>query len=177
MGYIHRTLNPGSGINEDTDLIQCVDVREPNIHEIWSLGLDGIISKVHPTAQIEVIAGTIREFVTNYLAENGRRIQIIGKLSINNSVQFLGVTAQAWGRGFPSFSTCRIPLRPHGGEVVTLQIRTGEVACLTLTALQTAHGVLPSTPIWLTCRGFRLTHAPPHAASTTTLFVAGVNIV
>ena len=110
MGYIHRTLNPGSGINEDTDLIQCVDVREPNIHEIWSLGLDGIISKVHPTAQIEVIAGTIREFVTNYLAENGRRIQIIGGKSINNSVQFFGVTNHNEGSGLHLF------LKPSGSH-------------------------------------------------------------
>ena len=29
--------------------------------------------------------------MTNYLAENGLRILIIGKLSINDSVQFLGI--------------------------------------------------------------------------------------
>ena len=35
------------------------------------------------------------------LLKKRRRIQIIGKLSINVSVQFLGVPAQAWGHGFP----------------------------------------------------------------------------
>ena len=39
--------------------------------------------------------------MTYYLTENGHRIQIIGKISINDSVQFLGVTAQAWGNGLP----------------------------------------------------------------------------
>ena len=32
--------------------IQCVDGREPQIHEVWSLGLDGIIIEVHPKAQV-----------------------------------------------------------------------------------------------------------------------------
>ena len=57
--------------------------------------MDGIIHDVHPTAQVEVPARTVEEFVNDYLAENGRRIQIIEQISINNSIQFLGVTAQA----------------------------------------------------------------------------------
>ena len=48
-----------------------------------------------------VPAGTIKEFVTYYLDTNGRRIAIIGKLSINNSVQFLVFSDQAWGSGLP----------------------------------------------------------------------------
>ena len=63
--------------------------------------MDEIIREVNPTSRVEVIAGTVGEFVTNYLAENGRIIQIIGQLSINDSVQFLDVPAQAWGDGFP----------------------------------------------------------------------------
>ena len=71
------------------------------MHEVWSLGLEGIICKVHPTVQVEVPAGTVGEFVNNYLAENGRRIQIIGQLSINRSAQFLVVPTQALGHGLP----------------------------------------------------------------------------
>ena len=37
--------------------------------------------------------------MTNYLAENGRLIDIIGQLSVNDSVQFLGLSDQSWGSG------------------------------------------------------------------------------
>ena len=86
MRSIHRSSNIVSRSNKDTASIQCVDGREPHIHEVLSLGLDVIIRKVRPTLQVEVPAGTVREFVTNYLAKNGRRIHIIGKIFINNSV-------------------------------------------------------------------------------------------
>ena len=88
MGSMHRPSDPGSGSTGATDLLQCINGQEPHIHELWCLGLDKIIHKVHPTARVEVIAGTVREFVTDYLAKNGLRIQIIGQLSVNNSVQF-----------------------------------------------------------------------------------------
>ena len=47
------------------------------------------------------MSGIVREFVTDYLAKNGRRIRIIRELSVNGSVQFLGLSDQAWGSGFP----------------------------------------------------------------------------
>ena len=68
-----------------------------SIHELWCLGLDNIGREFHPAAQVEVIYGTVREFVTNYLAENIRRVQIIEQLSVNNSVQFWGVPNQGEG--------------------------------------------------------------------------------
>ena len=64
MGSIHRPSNSGNGSTKDTALIKCVNGREPHIHEVWNLGLDDIICEVHPTAQVEVISGTIGEFVT-----------------------------------------------------------------------------------------------------------------
>ena len=112
MGSIRWTSNTGSDITKDTSFIQCVDGWGTHIHELWCLDLDSTTHKVHPTEQVEVISGTIREFVTDYLAKNGRRIQNIGQLYVNDSVQFLGVPAQAWGRGLPLFSTFRLPLRP-----------------------------------------------------------------
>ena len=59
--------------------------------------------------QVEVPAGTGGWFMTDYLAENGRRIQIIGKISIDYSVQFLGVPTQAWGHGFPFLRNLQAP--------------------------------------------------------------------
>ena len=88
MGSICWTSNPGSRGTKDTEFIRCVDVREPQIHKLWCLGLDNITRKVHQTALVEVGAGTVGEFTTIYLAENWRRILIIRKLSINGSVQF-----------------------------------------------------------------------------------------
>ena len=59
------------------------------------MGLDGISQKVHTTARVEVTTGTVGDFVVDYLAENGRRIQIIGKRFVNDSVQVLGLSDQA----------------------------------------------------------------------------------
>ena len=89
MGTIRRPLGYGNGGTQSNALIQCIKGQEPQIHKFWCLGLDGICCKVHPTACGEVPAGTVGDFFTDYLAENGRQIPIIGQLSINNSVQFL----------------------------------------------------------------------------------------
>ena len=48
--------------------------------------------------------GTLGYFVTNYLAGNGRSINIIRQLSVNDNVQFLGLYDQSWGSGFQFFS-------------------------------------------------------------------------
>ena len=95
MGSICWPSNTGSGSTKDNAFIQCVDGWDPQIHEVWVLGLDGIICEFHPTAQVEFFAGTVRYFVTDYLAENGCRIQIIGQLFIHCSVHCLGVPTQA----------------------------------------------------------------------------------
>ena len=68
MGTIRRPSDSVSGVTEATAFIQCINDREPQIHELWCLGLDGIGRKVCPTARVEATAGTIGEFVTNYLA-------------------------------------------------------------------------------------------------------------
>ena len=97
MGTIHRILNSGGGGTETTDFIHCINGRDPHINKLCCLGLDVICRELHPTACVEIPDGTAGYFVTNYLAENGRWIPIIGQLSVNNSVQFLGLSDQAWG--------------------------------------------------------------------------------
>ena len=89
---IHRPSNPGSGGTKDTKFIWWVDGREPQIHKLWCLRLDSITWEVLPTSQVEVVNGTMEEFTTDYLVKDGRRILIIGQLSINGSVRFLGIT-------------------------------------------------------------------------------------
>ena len=44
-------------------------------------------------------------------------------------------------------------------------------------SLQMSPGVLPSTPILLTCREVILIHAPPDAVSATTSFVTVAKII
>ena len=83
MGSIYWTYILGSGGTKDTKLIQCFDNQEPQIHELRCLGLDNITQEVHPTAKVEVVAGTVGELKTDYLAENGCKILIIRKLYIN----------------------------------------------------------------------------------------------
>ena len=51
------------------------------------------------TAHVEIPDGIFEEFVTYYLSENGRRNHIIGEISINGSVQFIGLS-QIWGSRF-----------------------------------------------------------------------------
>ena len=81
----------GSGGTKYTKFIQCVYGQEPQIHELCFLGLDNSTREFHPTAQVDIAAGTVLLFTTNYLAENGYRILFIGQLSISRSVQLLGI--------------------------------------------------------------------------------------
>ena len=91
MGTILRPLDFGSMGTETTALIQCINGRELQINNLWCPGLDVIFLGVHHTARVEVQAETVLEFVTNYLDKNGRQIKIIGKFSVNESVQFWGI--------------------------------------------------------------------------------------
>ena len=98
-------------------------------------------------------------------------------MSINDSVQFwefLTKSGKVYCRLLP---TSWLTLSPQGGEVQTIPIRTREDGSAMLTALQMSPGVLPSTPVLLTCRGLLLIHAPYNAASTTNSFFAGIKSV
>ena len=112
MISIRRPSNPGSSSTEDTEFIRCVDGREPQIHKMWCLSLDSIYQEVHPTARVVVISGTVGEFTTDYLAENGCRISIIRQLSINYSVQFLGVPNFIRGSGLLFIPKFQAPADP-----------------------------------------------------------------
>ena len=97
MGSIHRPLDSVSGITEAAASIKFVDDLKPYIHALWCMGFNGIIHEAHTTARVEVTAGTVREFMTDYLSENGGQIKIVGQLSVNNSAKCLSLSDQAWG--------------------------------------------------------------------------------
>ena len=52
--------------------------------------------------------------MTNYLAENGRRITVIGQISIKGSVKRLGIPSDAWGCGLPFIENIQDPTVTHG---------------------------------------------------------------
>ena len=60
------------------------------MHEIWCFGYDGITCEVYPTARVDLGSGVVGQFLSDHLAENGRRILILGQIFINGSVKLVG---------------------------------------------------------------------------------------
>ena len=56
----------------------------------------------------------MEEFTTNYLVKNGFRVLIIGQLSINESVQFLGIPNFVRGSGLSLIENLQAPTDPTG---------------------------------------------------------------
>ena len=52
------------------------------------MGLEEIYREIHAKVRVEILDGTIEDFFANYLAENGRRIAIIGQLFVSGNIQF-----------------------------------------------------------------------------------------
>ena len=85
VGSIRQTSNSGSGSDDGIEFIRCVDRRQPEIHEVWTFGDDVITPEVHYFARVDV-RDLIRDcFATNYHAENGRRVPMLGRKLINGS--------------------------------------------------------------------------------------------
>ena len=82
-----------SGIwgGDGSKLICCVDGWEPKIHKVWSFGYDGITSEFHPTVIVDVRAGIVGQISPNYLTENRTRVLVYTQISINGSVEYLGI--------------------------------------------------------------------------------------
>ena len=62
VGSIDSPYDSGGGDAEGPKFIQCMDGQEPQIHEVWTFGEDGVTREVHPTAQVDVSAGLVGEF-------------------------------------------------------------------------------------------------------------------
>ena len=80
-----------SEVEDGPDFIRCFNGRQPKIHEAWTFAEDGFTREVHPTARIDVSAGFIVNFSTNYLTPCWRRIPIFGRDFINGRFKWLGV--------------------------------------------------------------------------------------
>ena len=67
VGSMRCRYNSGSGGEDRTNSIRCFYRRHPKIHEVWTYGEDGVTREVHPTARVDVGAGFVGEFDTDYL--------------------------------------------------------------------------------------------------------------
>ena len=88
---IRQSFNSGSGANDGIEFIRCVGGRQPEIHKVWTFGDNRLTPKVHPFVRVDVGAFHSDCFVTDYLAENGRRVPMYGRKLMNGSVKWLGV--------------------------------------------------------------------------------------
>ena len=100
MKNILRPYNSGGGGPDTSTFINCVNGRNTQIHKLWCWDIDGICREVHPKERVEILSGTVGEFVTEYIRENGLHNHIIRELPINGIVQFIGLY-QIWGSGLP----------------------------------------------------------------------------
>ena len=90
---IYQRSDSGSGDEDVPDFNRCVDGQEPQIHEVWTSGKDGVTREVHLTVQVDFGAGFVGNVLTNYLTPNWHRIPMFGVNSINGSVQWLSAPA------------------------------------------------------------------------------------
>ena len=65
VGSIGWPYYSSSGDAEGPEFIRCVDRQEPQIHEVFDFGEDGITCEVHPTAQVDVSNRVVGEFATD----------------------------------------------------------------------------------------------------------------
>ena len=98
---------------------------------------------MHPIACIEILAGTVRYFITEYSIENRRRNHLVGEISSNGSVQFIGLS-EIWGSEFPFIDN---PRDPEATKV------WGSIGSRNITeswsrSLQTSATNSPMSPIW-----------------------------
>ena len=96
IGDFRQPPDSGNRAPYPSTFIQCVDSTEPMIHGLWFHGINGLCREVHSTVRIEIPSGTIKKFIAEYLSANGWHNRIIGEISINNSVQFFGLS-EIWG--------------------------------------------------------------------------------
>ena len=93
VGSICWRFDSDSGDEDGPELIQYVDGRDPQVHEVWNFGEDGVTREVHPIARVDVGDGFVGEFMTNDVTPSWCRVPMFGVHSINGSVQWLVVPA------------------------------------------------------------------------------------
>ena len=102
VGVIRQPSNSGSRSDDRLDFIRCVGGREPQIHKLWTFPEGGITRKVRPFARVDVGDFSGDCFQAYYTTEERRRVTIFGQISINASIEWLGVP-------IPFYDTSGVP--------------------------------------------------------------------
>ena len=170
MGDICRTSNSGSRGPDNGAFIQCVNHQEPQIHKLWCWDIGRICREVHPTVRVDILAETVKEFVTKYSSKNGGRNQIIGKLSINGSVQFIGLS-EIWGNGLTYIPNLLAHIEATWCVSISNDSNQSWGESFTDTTSMTS---VPWGPVLLTCCGILSVHELPDVESMKVFFTTGV---
>ena len=109
VGNINLPSESGCWDADRSQCIGCVDVYEPKFHEVWVLGEDGVTPKVHLTERVDVGAGIFDDFETQNLTENGYRVPMFVKKSMNGIFYFLGIPAPLRTNGPPWINNIMVP--------------------------------------------------------------------
>ena len=102
VGVISQPSNSGSRDDDRLEFICCVGGREPQIYELWTFSEDGITRRVHPFARVDINDFSGYCFHTYFMTEERCRVTIFGRISINVSVEWLGVP-------IPFYDTAGVP--------------------------------------------------------------------
>ena len=112
-----QVLRSSRGGEEGVWFTRCVEGREPEIYELYTFAKDGT-RKVHPFAQIQISDDFTREtFHTNFVNAKARQVALLGRRSVNVSVQWInvprpfcetGVATAAWTENLYVNPWCRV---------------------------------------------------------------------
>ena len=86
----------GCGSVDQSKFVRCVDGRDPEVHEFWIWGDDGIIPKLHLTAWVDIKYWVTCDFATNNFTENGSSTVILSKNSLMEVLGFWALLIH-WG--------------------------------------------------------------------------------
>ena len=146
-----------------------MDGREPQIHKVWNFGEDIVTCEAHPTARVDVGAGFVGGFATNYLTPSWVRIPMFEVNSINGSVQWLGVPDPLRTDGLPWTDNILSP-SPALGTGSTDNNTNWEANMVDPMEVLLYRGVYLPVPFWITSVGVRKTRAALPAAYVTIYF-------
>ena len=99
---IRKLFQSGNRGEDIIMFVRCVDVREPQIHELWIFCEDGITREVHPLARVDVGDFSRDCFQTYYMTEKSRRVTNFGRMYMKASVKWLG-------NPIPFYNTVGVP--------------------------------------------------------------------
>ena len=150
VGATCWSSDSGCGFAHRSKSIHCVDGHKPEVNEVWNLGEDSVTPKVHCIAKVDINAGFVCKFSTNYLTENGFKTSIFFKNSINGIFEFLGVPDPLRTNGPYWIDNILVPIKSWGVGGTLKNLNWGSrpgVRCDSVSVPW--RGAVPSHPAYL----------------------------